>query len=103
MATPTIAYQLPFDWQTELMNKEWTVSGVTAVNQFGKIGMYGWDGSYYLYISFITNDNFAANYSVLTGTFRFAIQVGDASTDWEGLTLTRDLQPAIAVGSILKL
>ena len=91
MATPTISYPLAQDWQIDMMNKEWTVAGVTAVNQFGKIGMYGSDGRYFLYIDFITNDNFAANYSVQTGTFRFAIQVGDASTGWEGLVLERTL------------
>ena len=91
MATPSISYPLPGDWQIDMMNKEWTVAGVTAVNQFGKIGMYGSNEKYYLYIDFITNDNFAANYSVLPGTFRFAIQVGDASTDWEGLVLERSL------------
>lgn len=103
MAVNTINYPLPGDWQMDYMNKEWTVAGVTATNQFGTIGMYGSNGSYYLYISLITNDNFGANYSVATGTFRFAIQVGDASTGWEGLYLTRDLQPAITAGQPLKL
>lgn len=87
------------------MDETFVQDNMTKASTNGVLGMYGTDDVYYFWLNFIPAQDI-----ISTSTyFYFWVQMGDASSDWEGVTYSNtastmsasvDCEPLSATNSV---